>query len=326
MSDMTDTEVKSILPDEPFQVFICYAHADNESENREQRWLDRFLEFMGPLERQALISPWSDRKLEIGDSWHANIQARLGRSKAVILLVSPAFLNSRYVSTNELPVILSQAKARNLLVVPILISPSLFEHVEYKYPDAKKGPKTFKLASLQSANPPTKTLFDMSTPEQNRVFLDVAERLLEVLKPSETAPQVETSPTKPKGEYPAVLLAQFQEFNGEIRKSSRKDTPQLYVNLWIEQAPTETTTVTFEIDDMSFKNDRIWTKERGRGAREFFTEMDTYGDVDIWVRGDLEDGGIWRIKSSLYGALKRHYGSRDKRPAVKQALEQIKTN
>jgi formylglycine-generating enzyme required for sulfatase activity len=71
-------------------------------------------------------------------------------------------------------------------IFPILISPSLYKRAKYKYPDPKTGPQEFTLASIQAANPPSKTLIEMTEGEQNRVLEKVADQLAELL--SEPAP------------------------------------------------------------------------------------------------------------------------------------------
>ncbi len=98
-----------------------------------------------------------------------------------MLLVSPAFLASAYIRNSELPVILKNATKQGVRIFPILISPSLFKMAKYKYPDPKTGPQEFTLSSLQAANPPGKTLVEMSEGEQNRVLLEVAEQLAKLL-------------------------------------------------------------------------------------------------------------------------------------------------
>jgi hypothetical protein len=327
ISGMPTNAPKSVLPAEPFQVFVCYAHADNQASNPEKRWLDRLLEFLHPLERQGSISCWSDRKLNIGDQWHENIQARLDRSKAVILLVSPAFLRSQYVSTNELPLIVSRALSRRMLVLPILLSPSLFERAEYKYPDSKVGPHTFRLADLQAANSPDKTMVDLNEGDQNRVFLQVAEQLYKLL-PAEAPEGSVAKAIVTNGPLEPTLVARFQEANGKIVEISYEDVelPSLGMNLWVENAPEETRSVSFEIDDLSF-TDRIWTLKRNNEVREFLTDdVNSWGNADIWARGKLADKSTWRIKSSLFDALIRHYGTGRQCRSIAKALKQIKEN
>jgi len=164
-----------MLPAQTRAVFISYAHVDKE------RWLDRFVEFFRPLVRQEDFTLCSDQDIKIGQNWHQHIQAHLNGAKVVVLLISPAFLASDYIANSELPVILKNAADHGVQIFPILISPSLFTKAKYKYPDPKTGPQEFTLASLQAANSPSKTLVEMTEGEQNRVLLEVADQLAELL-------------------------------------------------------------------------------------------------------------------------------------------------
>jgi hypothetical protein len=73
---------------------------------------------------------------------------------AAVLLVSPAFLASKYVRSSELPVLLKNAKENNVRIIPIILRPCLFAETEYKYPDPRTGPERFTLASIQAAGSP----------------------------------------------------------------------------------------------------------------------------------------------------------------------------
>ena len=114
-----------MLPTQCRAVFISYAHADNESPNRKERWLDRFIEFLKPLVRQEDFTLCSDQDIKIGQDWHQHVQAHLSGAKAVVLLISPAFLASDYIANSELPVILKNAADQGVRIFPILISPSV---------------------------------------------------------------------------------------------------------------------------------------------------------------------------------------------------------
>jgi hypothetical protein len=139
------------------------------------------LEFLKPLERQVNIDLCSDRQIKIGEDWHERIQGQIAGAKAVVLLVSPAFLASDYIANSELPVILKNAAKQGVRIFPILISPSLFTTAKYKYPDPKTGPQEFTLSSIQAANQPSKTLVEMTEGEQNHVLLEVAKQLADLL-------------------------------------------------------------------------------------------------------------------------------------------------
>ena len=165
-------------PGDARAVFISYAHADNESSDPQKRWLDQLLEILNPQED---IDICSDRDIEIGEQWHERIQAHLNAAKAVVLLVSPAFLASSYIRNSELPVILKNAAEKNVKIFPIIISPCLYEQTTFKYPDPRKGPEEFTLASIQAANPPSKTHLEMDEGERKRVLVKVAMQVRKII-------------------------------------------------------------------------------------------------------------------------------------------------
>jgi hypothetical protein len=170
------------------RIFICYAHADNESTDPSQRWLNRLLVHLKPLSLQEQAEIWSDKKLEIGDEWHEEIQAILQQVKVAVLLVSPAFLSSEYIRNSELPVLLKRAKDKEqgVKILPIILRPCLFNETKFKYPDSKNGPEELSLSTLQVAT--TKPLNSMAEHEQDEVLSSVAKRLLKIVNTSPETP------------------------------------------------------------------------------------------------------------------------------------------
>jgi hypothetical protein len=166
------------------RIFICYAHKDNESTDPSQRWLDRLLEQLEPLNLQEQAEIWSDKKLEIGDEWHEEIQDTLQQVKAAVLLVSPSFLASKYIRNSEVPFLWKQAKEQGVKILPIILRSCLFNETKFKYPDPKNGPEEISLSTLQVANSPTKPLNSMAEHEQDKVLLSVAQRLLNIVNTS----------------------------------------------------------------------------------------------------------------------------------------------
>ncbi|NET40250.1 MAG: toll/interleukin-1 receptor domain-containing protein [Cyanothece sp. SIO1E1] len=145
------------------QIFICYAHKDNDSSDSSKRWLDRLLEHLGPFEYQEELAIWSDQRIEIGSTWHDEIQSTLHSARVAILLISPSFLNSKYIRNSELPVLLQRAKEEQALsILPVILRPCALDEVIFKYPDPKSGPQTLSLSSLQAANTLNKPLNGLS--------------------------------------------------------------------------------------------------------------------------------------------------------------------
>ncbi|HEX8129298.1 MAG TPA: FxSxx-COOH system tetratricopeptide repeat protein [Pyrinomonadaceae bacterium] len=163
-----------------FTVFISYAHSDNDSPEPSKRWLNRLLEQLQPLVRQDLVKVWSDTEIEAGEQWDRSIKAELQHAKVAVLLVSPAFLASKYISNSELPVLLMNAMNEGRTVIPVILRPCAFIEAKFKYPDPANGPNELSLSVFQSANPPTKPLNAMQEAEQDSVLLAVAQRILKL--------------------------------------------------------------------------------------------------------------------------------------------------
>ena len=105
----------------PKPVFVSYAHKDNESSDPSKRWLDRLREHLEPLVQQEDITICSDQEIDLGDDWHVHIQKHLNGARAAVLLVSPAFLASKYIRSNELPILLRNAKKQGVRIIPVIL-------------------------------------------------------------------------------------------------------------------------------------------------------------------------------------------------------------
>lgn len=168
------------FPDSPRPVFISYAHEDNENLDPTKRWLDRLKQHLEPLVQQDSLTVYSDQDIGLGGDWHDHIQTHLNGARVAVLLVSTAFLASKYIRNNELPVLLRNAKTRGVKIIPVILRPCLFEETKFKYPDPKSGPEEFTLASLQAAGSPEKALSEMTEGEQDRILLSVAKTLIKL--------------------------------------------------------------------------------------------------------------------------------------------------
>lgn len=166
----------------PASVFISYAHKDNESSDPSKRWLDRLLEHLEPLNFQEQVHTWSDLDIEMGDNWHSSIQMSLENARAAVLLISQAFLASKYIRNSELPVLLKNASDKDLVIIPIILRHCSFKETLFKYPDPHKGPEEISLSSLQAANSPTSPLNSLKEHAQDKVLLSVAQRLLKLVQ------------------------------------------------------------------------------------------------------------------------------------------------
>ena len=98
----------------PLKVFYSYAHEDEAIR-------DRIDEHLKLLARQNLVVGWHDRRLLPGTEWNAVIGEMLTSADIVLLLVSRAFMASKYINQVEIPEAMRAHQSGKVRVVPILI-------------------------------------------------------------------------------------------------------------------------------------------------------------------------------------------------------------
>jgi TIR domain len=106
-------------------IFVSYSHPD-------EQWRQRFETISKPMSRETQIEFWSDKKLKAG-KWEKQIEAAKQKAQAAVLLVSPAFLASDYITQKELPYFLKAHEERNLTIFWFNLEPcDLKWHPEIK--------------------------------------------------------------------------------------------------------------------------------------------------------------------------------------------------
>ena len=140
-------------------VFVSYAHDD-------QTWLDTLLDHLSWI-REHGADIWTDRDIAPGALWHETIQAELDRALVAILMVSPAFLASPYISSEELPSMLDAAAGDGLTIFWVPVRPSAY----------RQSP----IARYHAAHPPDKPLATLRGAGRDKAFVEISEKLAKVL-------------------------------------------------------------------------------------------------------------------------------------------------
>lgn len=140
----------------PLKVFISYARKD-------EPFKDDLLTVLRPLERNGTLEIWHDRKIEEGDEWRGEIEAAMGECDMALLFVSKNFLASPFIHHAELPRLLQRRKEEGLHVVPIIISPCMWQSV----------PVLADLQALPQGGKPV-IKFPAATGRRDQVWTDIA--------------------------------------------------------------------------------------------------------------------------------------------------------
>jgi WD40 repeat protein len=151
-------------------IFISYSHRDRD-------WLEHLRIFLKPYTRQNL-KIWADPYIEVGGQWCRDISAALLRSCVGVLLLSPDFLASDFIYTEELPPLLEGANAGSIILVLIPVSASNYEATP--------------LAKYQFAHPPDRPLDKLRKAQRNMALVEITKRI--VAAAQKTAPAVAAAP------------------------------------------------------------------------------------------------------------------------------------
>lgn len=116
MAKVTTPAAPLPKPTRPYEIFISYAHEDEDLMNLVREQLVVF-------DRQGLIRKWWDRKLTAGRELDPEIRQKLAWSDIVILIVSASFLASDYCYDVEMKQALDQHASGRSVVVPVIARP-----------------------------------------------------------------------------------------------------------------------------------------------------------------------------------------------------------
>ena len=161
--EITHTVKEEKKMEKKHSIFISYSHEDEE-------WLKKVLRVLKPLQRYYdNVDTWSDKKIMASDDWKEKIDNALGDATIAILLVSPDFMASDFITNEELQPILSKAVVEGSKILTLVLRPTalLDESGILKY---------------QAVNDPKKPLSGMTEYDQENVLVNLVETIKVIIK------------------------------------------------------------------------------------------------------------------------------------------------
>jgi uncharacterized protein YegL len=138
------------------QVFISYSHAD-------RKWLRELQTHLMPYLRSTMMTVWDDSQITAGEVWGESIEKALASAKVAVLLVSPAFLASRFIAESELPPLLEAARSEGVTILWVPVRFSSFDRTP--------------IAAYQATHSPEKPLASLSAAARDKVLVRICEMI-----------------------------------------------------------------------------------------------------------------------------------------------------
>jgi hypothetical protein len=134
-------------------IFVSYSHKNGP-------WLERLRTMIAPVLRDQALDLWDDEKILPGALWEREIEKAIESAQVAVLLVTPDFLASKFISEAEFPRILEANRKRGLTIIWVAVSEALIEFTVLKH--------------LQAANDPKRPLDSLGDADRNATLAKVA--------------------------------------------------------------------------------------------------------------------------------------------------------
>jgi CheY-like chemotaxis protein len=112
--------------DAPVRMMISYAHKD-------EKLRVAFDDHLALLRNHKLVDVWQDRCIRAGGDWAHDIHKNIEKADIILLLVSPAFFGSRYITGIELKRALERAAEGTAVVIPIILKEGDYRNAPFAH-------------------------------------------------------------------------------------------------------------------------------------------------------------------------------------------------
>lgn len=251
------------------KIFISYSH-ENED------WKDRLVQHLVILE--ARIDLWDDRRIKPGDDWRAEIDAALEAAQVAVLLISPDFLNSRFVRETEVP----RLQERGIRMIPLIVRPCAWELVDWLQ-DIQAHPRDGRALSAGDDSQIDEDLAALTREIHGLVVSKEREGGLRSSSPDDPA---EALADANRREEELVAAGQYTETLRQLNLRSEQELLQLVRDLSeiLDQRGQSFAAVEFEVPGRETKLCGFW--------EEHLNHLQETGKIYRWTK-DEQDGVVF---------------------------------
>lgn len=139
-------------------VFVSYCRED-------YLWLNELKSSLASLDNEVRLNVWDDSRISPAAEWQGEIDEALSTAAAAVLLLSPGFFASEFISKYELPPLLEAARRGELKLFPVIVSPCAHGRIT---------------AIFQAVNDPAQPVSILMDAERRLVWERVLEQMMAV--------------------------------------------------------------------------------------------------------------------------------------------------
>ena len=142
------------------KVCIYYSHKDIKH-------LLRLQTHFASYGKKNVIDIWDATKIGAGAQWREEIEKALETTRVAVLLVSADFLASEFIAENELPPLLKAAESGGTIILPVILSPCVFEDTP--------------LQEFQAVNHPSEPLSKLTGSRRDEVWVTLVKFIMKLV-------------------------------------------------------------------------------------------------------------------------------------------------
>ncbi|HKN84832.1 MAG TPA: toll/interleukin-1 receptor domain-containing protein [Pyrinomonadaceae bacterium] len=268
-------------------VFVSYSHKDLV-------WLERFKEHVAVLRRRGLVDIWEDTRIGTGSDWRSEIDIALSLAKVAVLLVSPAFLASDYIWSEEMPRMVAHS-FQGMKILPLIIRPCAWREAE-------------ELTNLQARPSEGRPLSSGTDSEIDTALAAFAHELAAIIGQSSITPGSDHT-TERQSESPAAIAGTWSGFYNRTRPvllSVVEVTKETFAGTMTYPAEGAITKVCGNLHKLWSPDDDVWAQLAGSSSPEgriavTFREMgyEQKGSSSISFEGEYR---VFLVRNMMTGA------------------------